>query len=204
MHRLFTSIIVLLAVGTITPVAAITADIDVDTIFRNVADSVHMSHTPMTFEQQVEIRALLFKWKFKTSATQGDDGLHVDVGSGAPSWISDGVFTDLVDIQGTLHAFDLQLQGEEQGVNDQRFYVISGVRNDGKESGALSGKLWIDADDWYIAKAELAYTWGKLEVQQQYRIEDGLRVLHRQEGIARAWISARIDIDYGHYWFEKH
>lgn len=172
-----------------------------DDILANLAQANNMKSDRMRFKQQIDMRLLLFGWQFTADVSKDGDQLTIEVGQGAPSFVPDDMSAALIDVQSAIHEFDMRLIGEEVGKNGQRYYIVEGERKVSGRQGAQSGKLWIDAQDWYIAQAHLAYTWGRLEVEQEYRVEQGRRVLHRQNAVARP-LGARLQVDYVEYWFE--
>lgn len=160
-----------------------------------------MREPHMKFEQRVELRAaLVLRWTFVNQVTRNENRIEMEVGSGAPSFMPDEMASDLIDIQHSLANFDLSLVGTEELDDGSVLYIIDGTRKDSLSSGAEGGRLWIQADPWVITRAELRYSWGRLEVDQWYRQENGRWVLDRQEALARP-LGARLVVEYDDYWF---
>lgn len=152
------------------------------------------------FQQQIELRALFLSWRFSADVTKEGDHYSVVVGDGAPGFMPQDLPATLVNVQESIHLFDLTFVGTETDSSGRTLYVVEGVRKDPSNSGVQSGKLWVDGSDWYIAQAHLAYTWGRLEVEQVYRREQGHIVLDRQSAIAHP-LGARVEVKYHGYWF---
>lgn len=174
--------------------------VTLDEILDQVKLANSMQSERMRFQQRIDLSLLLFSWQFTADVTKDGDQLAVVVGKGAPAFVPNDMSSALVDIPSAIHMFDLTLVGEERS-GGRVYYIIEGERKATVDYGAQSGRLWVDSQEWYIAKANVAYTWGRLEVEQEYRDEKGRRVLHRQTAVARP-IGARVKVDYTDYWFD--
>lgn len=193
-YILVLGLILLLAPGTRSAIL-------LEDILSNMAENSVMQEGRMRFQQRIEMRAFLFSWRFSADVEKEGEQVTVVVSKGAPSFVPDDMPAELIDIQSSFHLFDLAMVGEEPLADGHVLYIVEGQRKEASSYGVQSGKLWIDSRDWYIAQAHMAYTWGRLEVQQEYRIEQGRRVLHRQTAVARP-LGARVEVDYVEYWFE--
>lgn len=172
-----------------------------DDILEAMAQSQVMRDPYMEFEQRVELRAaLLLRWTFVNKVTRNGNRIELEVGSGAPSFMPDEMASDLIDIQEALEKFDLVLVGAEELEDGTIRYIVDGTRKPSLSTGAESGRLWIQPDPWVITRAELRYSWGRLEVDQWYRQENGRWVLDRQEAVARP-LGARLVVEYHNYRF---
>ncbi len=172
-----------------------------DDILEAMAQSQVMRDPYMKFEQRVELRAaLVLRWAFVNQVTRNGDRIEMEVGTGAPSFMPDEMASDLIDIQGALENFDLVLIGTEELDDGTVRYIVDGTRKPSLSSGAESGRLWIQPDPWVVTRAELRYSWGRLEVDQWYRLENGRWVLDRQEAVARP-LGARLVVEYQNYQF---
>lgn len=172
-----------------------------DEIIEAMAQSQVMRDPYMTFEQRVELRAaLVLRWAFVNKVTRQGNRIEMEVGSGAPSFMPDEMASDLIDIQDSLENFDLVLVGTEELDDGTIRYIVDGTRKPSLSSGAESGRLWIQPDPWVVTRAELRYSWGRLEVDQWYRQENGRWVLDRQEAVARP-LGARLVVEYHNYSF---
>lgn len=172
-----------------------------DHILENLARANDMQGVHMRFQQRIDMRLLILGWSFTADVTKNGDQLTIDVGKGAPSFVPDDMSSALIDVHSAIDDFALALVGQETASNGDLFYIIEGERKVEGNRGAQSGKLWVHAEEWYIARAHIAYTWGRLEVEQEYRIEQGRRVLHRQTAVARP-LGAKLLVEYVGYWFE--
>src|SRR5690625_782404 len=172
-----------------------------DQITEQMAQSHIMREPHMEVEQRVELRAaLVLRWTFTNQVTRNGNRIEMEVGRGAPSFMPDEMASDLIDIHDSLANFDLSLVETEEMDDGSVRYVIDGTRKPSLSSGAEGGRLWIQADPWVITRAELRYSWVRLEVDQWYRQENGRWVLDRQEALARP-LGARLVVEYDDYWF---
>lgn len=170
------------------------------TLLQNVAQATDWRAQHVRFKQEVQLRALLLTWRFSATVEAKDGSYSVSVGSGAPSFLSPNVLADLVDVHSSIDLFDLELIDVETDHGGRTFYVVEGVRKEPASQGVQSGTLWIDGSEWYIARAHLTYTWGKLEVEQTYRMEQGRLVLDTQKGVT-SLLGGRVEVKYLDYWF---
>lgn len=194
------SIYGLLLLALLLPFTARAQLPSVDTLLAQVAQATGFQAEHVRFRQDVQLRVLLLSWRFQNDIEALDGSYTVKIGKGAPGFMPDGFPAELLDVQQSIHLFDLQVVGTETDGQGRTFYIIEGVRKEPSEQGAQSGKLWIDGSEWYIAKAHLAYTWGKLEVEQAYRMEQGRRVLDTQSA-RLSILGARVEVKYLDYWF---
>lgn len=171
-------------------------------LLEKVAQATDLRADHVRFQQQVQLRALIFTWRFHATVEKQGDTYDVSVGQGAPSFLTPSVLADLVDVQSAIHLFELELVGVETDRAGRTYYVIEGVRKEPASQGAQSGRLWIDGSEWYIARADLTYTWGKLEVEQTYRREQGRLVLDVQKGVT-SLLGGRVEVKYLDYWFAE-
>lgn len=199
MVRTLLSVIGLLLIGAASAFAQPPA---VDEILAQLrAAAADAAAAKVRFRQEFTLRALFFTWRFAVDVTQEGGAYEVRVGPGAPSFMPDTLPADLVRVAEAIDTFVFSFVGEERTPDGKLYYILDGVPQK-SQGGAQSGRLWIDADAWYIAKAHLAYTWGRLEVEQEYRLEAGRRVLHRQSAVARP-LGARLEVEYVDYWFPE-
>lgn len=192
--------VVLFVLSILLPWGAQAESPDLDALLQKVTQATNLRAEQVRFQQQVQLRALVFTWRFDATVEGLDGNYTVSVGRGAPSFLSPGVLADLIDVQSSIHLFDLEFVGVETDAEGRTLYVIEGVRKEPAQQGVQSGRLWIDGSEWYIARAHLAYNWGKLEVDQTYRMEQGRLVLDTQTGVT-SLLGGRVEVKYLDYWF---
>lgn len=176
-------------------------------IEQQLKESVAMRDPVMGFEQRAEIRGPLFtRWNFVNVVTRHHDRVEVEVGSGAPSWMPTEATTDLIDMKRTIERFDLELIGTETEAGSGKFtYVLQGARKAQYSTGAERIKLWVEPTHWTVVRADLEYSWGRMEVRQWYQWLGDRLVLERQEakGELPLWVSVTLRIEYDAYWFDE-
>lgn len=201
MSRILIPVVTLLLLFGVAP--AFGQSFTVDEILANISNAhVGQSEGRATFRQSFVVRALFLTWRFSVDIAQEGDSYTASIGDGAPAFMPATLPVELLKIERAIDTFQLTLVGEETDSSGRKLYVLEGKLRSASSGGAQSGRLWVDASEWYIARAHLAYTWGRLEVEQEYRIEEGRRVLHRQGAVARP-LGARVDVEYVDYWFDE-
>src|SRR5690606_17231203 len=86
----------------------------------------------------------------------------------------------------TLELFDLTMDVGEGGEGDA-LLALSGERIDYPGTGAQGATFWVDPSSWTVVKAEAAYPWGALMVDQEYGLHEGRRLLERQKASVRPY-----------------
>lgn len=205
MRRFSLALLTILIIGLLTPCAS-AMSYTLQEILQHIAESPAMRDPVMGFQQHVEIRGPLFtRWEFVNTVKRDHDRFLVDVGRGAPGWMPTEATTDLIDMRKSIERFDFQLVGTgvELGVE---CYILQGTRKANFHTGAEAVRLWVEPEHWTVVRADLTYSWGRMEVRQWYRrLDDGRLVLDRQEAKAELplWVTATLRIRYEGYWFEE-
>lgn len=159
----------------------------------------------MGFRQDVVLRTnVLLGGSFHADVTRHDDVIDVIVHD-RPWFLSEDVSVSLLEVSEGLEQFDLALI-DEISSNGDPIYVLEGTRRAGVTRGALEGKIWVNGRTWLVDKAELAYDWGNMAVEQTFQTENGYIVLREQRATADTTflglaVRADMTVQYQDYWF---
>lgn len=168
----------------------------VDELVANVSRATGARPAVMGFRQYVTLRALLFEWKFYADVAQRGDRVELTVHD-APAFLDDDISVSLLDVSEGLEKYDLRFV-EETRVNGELFYVLEGEPR--AAGGVQRGRVWVNARNWLVERAELEYPWGKLSLEQRFETVDGYVVLAEQHASVNR-LGARLTVRYGDYWF---
>lgn len=181
------------------PATAAACDhLSLDEILAHVNDVHRITDEPITFRQNIRLRAALFTWSFSTSAKKKGKSLQLSIQNG-PWFLPEEVTSSLADPATLLAEFDLRTAGSEE-IGGVTHCVIDGARRPGAKSGVQSGRVWIDPASWLIGRIRARYWWGDLHVELDYGRVQGRTVLTRQHA-RMASMGIDLAIEYADYRF---